>query len=180
MPSVLPGWSRKHLLAHIAANATALGHLVRWAATGEPTPMYSSSGERAAGIENGSRLPSGELTAWLRRSADELEGAMTRLSDEQWLAPVVTAQGRTVPALEVPWLRAREVGVHAVDLAMGVSFADLPAGFLDALCDDVIGKRGAGPGPVLILEAHRYRRALGAARGRRARHAGYSPGRPAG
>ncbi|MGH3214672.1 MAG: maleylpyruvate isomerase N-terminal domain-containing protein, partial [Trebonia sp.] len=33
-PSALPGWTRRHLLAHVAANAGALGNLVHWAATG--------------------------------------------------------------------------------------------------------------------------------------------------
>ncbi|MDT3442181.1 MULTISPECIES: maleylpyruvate isomerase family mycothiol-dependent enzyme [unclassified Pseudofrankia] len=152
-PSALPGWSRRHLLAHVAANADALGNLVHWAATGEPTPMYASPTERAAGIERGSRLSVRDLTAWLDRSASALEEAMTRLGDQQWQTPVVTAQGRTVPASEVPWLRAREVCVHAVDLATGLSFTDLPAGFLAALCDDVVGKRGTGPGPSLVLAA---------------------------
>jgi uncharacterized protein (TIGR03083 family) len=153
IPSALPGWNRKHLLAHLAANAGALGNLVRWAATGQPTAMYSAPGERAAGIEHGSRLPAGELTAWPHRSADALEESMSSLSDEQRQASVVTAQGRTVPASEVPWLRSREVYVHAADLATGLSFADLPAGFLAALCDDAAAKRGTGPGPALVLEA---------------------------
>jgi len=65
---------------------------------------------------------------------------------------VMTAQGRTVPAAEVPWMRSREVYVHAVDLATGLSFADLPAGFLAALCGDVVGKRKE-PGRALVLEA---------------------------
>ena len=89
--------------------------------------MYSSPGARAAGIEQGSRLPAGELTAWLRRSADALEEAMTRLTEDQWQASVLTAQGQAIPASEVPWMRSREVYVHVVDLATGVSFADLPA-----------------------------------------------------
>jgi maleylpyruvate isomerase len=152
-PSGLPGWTRKHVVAHVAANADALGNLVHWAATGERTPMYSSPGERAAGIEHGGRLPAAELTAWLRLSADTLESEMASLSDEQWQAPVVTAQGRTVPATELPWMRSREVCVHAIDLATGLSFADLPTDFLAALCDDVIGKRGGGPGPALVLRA---------------------------
>jgi len=152
-PSALPGWTRKHVLAHVAANADALGNLIRWAATGEPTPMYASPADRAAGIERGRQLPAGDLTAWLRHSADTLEEAMTRLSDEQWQAPVLTAQGRTVPATEVPWMRSREVYVHAVDLATGVVFADLPAGFLTALCDDVAGQRSKGHGPALVLAA---------------------------
>ena len=152
-PSGLPGWSRKHLLAHVAANAGALGNLIRWAATGEPAPMYSSPGARAAAIEQGSRLPAGELTAWLRRSADALEEAMTRLTGAQWQASVLTAQGQAIPASEVPWMRSREVYVHTVDLATGVSFADLPAGFLAALCDDAANKRDAAPSPALVLEA---------------------------
>lgn len=52
-PSALSGWTRKHVLAHVAANADALGNLVRWVATGEPIPMYASPADRAAGIERG-------------------------------------------------------------------------------------------------------------------------------
>jgi maleylpyruvate isomerase len=151
VPSALPGWTRGHLLAHVAANADGLGNLIHWAATGEPTPMYSSPEERAAGIERGPRLPGRDLQAWLDRSASALEDAMTRLSDEQWQASVTTAQGRTVPASEVPWMRAREACVHAVDLGTGVHFGDLPADFLIALCDDVVAKRGTSPGPSLVL-----------------------------
>jgi maleylpyruvate isomerase len=63
---------------------------------------------------------------------------------------VVTAQGRTVPATEIPWMRAREVCVHAVDLGAGITFGDLPADFTAALLADVVRKRaGAGEGPEL-------------------------------
>jgi maleylpyruvate isomerase len=123
-PCALPGWTRRRLIAHVAANAGALGNLVHWAATGEPTPMYASPRERAAGIENGAKLPAGELAGWLGRSADMLEEAMDRLTAEQWQVPVRTAQGRTVPAAEVPWLRSREVWIHAADLATGLSFGN--------------------------------------------------------
>jgi len=155
-PSALPGWTRRQLLAHVAANAGALGNLVHWAATGEPTPMYSSPAGRAAGIERGAQLPGAELGGWLRRAARGLDEAMAALSDQQWQAPVLTAQGRTVPATQVPWLRAREVYVHAVDLATGLSFAELPAGFCTALCADVVAKRASAQasGPALVLEAH--------------------------
>ncbi|WP_370416593.1 maleylpyruvate isomerase family mycothiol-dependent enzyme [Streptomyces fradiae] len=152
-PSALPGWTRAHVAAHVAANAEALSNLVHWAATGEPTPMYASPEERAAGIERGRALPAARLTAWLRRSADALEASMDELTDGQWRHEVVTAQGRTVPATELPWMRSREVCVHAVDLATGVTFADLPGDFLVALCDDVAAKRAAAPGPAVTLRA---------------------------
>ncbi|MFF5607464.1 maleylpyruvate isomerase N-terminal domain-containing protein [Streptomyces cellulosae] len=140
-PSVLPGWTRKHLVAHVAANADALGNLVHWAATGEETPMYASAEERAAGIAKGAALTADELRSWLTDSAQKLAAGLDGLTDEQWRHPVVTAQGRTVPATELPWMRAREVCVHAVDLGV-VTFADLPKGFLTALAAEIRAKRG--------------------------------------
>ncbi|MER7584203.1 maleylpyruvate isomerase family mycothiol-dependent enzyme [Kitasatospora sp. NPDC097691] len=140
--SALPGWTRKHLVAHLAANAEAIANLVHWARTGERTPMYGTPWERAAGIERGAGLGADELTRWFTESAANLAAAMSALPEEAWRAPVVTAQGRTVPASETPYLRAREVMVHAVDLATGVSFADLPDDFLRALEEDIRAKRG--------------------------------------
>lgn len=150
-PSGLPGWTRRHLLSHVAANADALGNLVRWAATGEPTPMYASPQARAQGIEDGLRLPDADLLARVSATAAALERGMDGLDDQAWSAPVQTAQGRTVAASEIPWLRARETCVHAVDLGVGVRFEDLPADFLVALCDDVVAKRKGGDGPALEL-----------------------------
>ncbi|BBB00750.1 hypothetical protein RVR_7874 [Actinacidiphila reveromycinica] len=139
--SALPGWTRKHLAAHVAANADALGNLVRWAATGERTPMYASAEERAAGIARGPGLTPDELRAWLAGSAHRLDAGLDALTGEQWRRRVVTAQGRTVPATELPWMRAREVCVHAADLGTGPSFADLPDGFLAALVDEIRDRR---------------------------------------
>jgi len=140
-PSTLPGWDRRHVLAHLAANADALQNLVRRAATGEAIPMYSSSTARAEAIEDGAKLAPPELLGWLQASSGQLETAMNALSYQQWEATVVTAQERAVPATEIPWLRAREVFVHLVDLKVGVPFAALPEGFLSALRDDITTKR---------------------------------------
>jgi maleylpyruvate isomerase len=48
-------------------------------------------------------------------------------------------QGREMPARDVPWMRAKEVWVHGVDLAAGLTFADVPTGLCAALVDDVHG-----------------------------------------
>ncbi|MGW4201102.1 maleylpyruvate isomerase N-terminal domain-containing protein [Streptomyces sp. NPDC004726] len=143
-PSSLPGWSRKHVVAHLAGNARGLHNLVRWARTGEPTPMYGSPEERLADIASGARLPADLLTARFEESATALAQAMADLSEAHWRTEVVTAQQRTVRAAEVPWLRAREVMVHAVDLGTGVRFADLPEEFRTALRDDIRARRGDG------------------------------------
>lgn len=156
--SALPGWTRRHLVAHVAANADAIGNLVQWAATGVERPMYASAQDRVAGIERGAAMPARELVSWLRGSVESLAEAMDRLTAEQWASPVRTAQGRIVPATETPWMRAREVCVHAVDLAVapgqgGVTFADLPDDFNRALCDDIRAKRAMAELPTAVADA---------------------------
>ena len=140
--SELPGWTRAHLVAHLAANAEALRNLLHWAATGEETPMYATPEQRNADIEAGAARPPAVLRRWFHEEAHALATDLGRLTEEQWQAGVRTAQGRDVPASEVPWMRAREVMVHAVDLGIGVTFADLPEDFLAALEADIRGKRG--------------------------------------
>jgi maleylpyruvate isomerase len=144
-PSSLPGWKRRHVIAHVAANADALGNLVHWARTGDATPMYASAEERVAGIERGALLSATALRDWLQRSADALDSAMETLTQQQWTRQVTTAQGRTVPASETPWMRAREVCVHVVDLDVDITFADLPGDFLASLVTEITAKRGDTP-----------------------------------
>ena len=74
--------------------------------------MYSSPHQRNADIEAGAHRPASDLRAWVEQSATRLAEAFAGLDAEQWERPVRTAQGRTVPASEIPWLRAREVMVH--------------------------------------------------------------------
>jgi maleylpyruvate isomerase len=149
-PSLLPGWTRRHVVAHVHFNALALTRLTSWARTGVESRMYASREQRAAEIEEGSRWDPDVLRSRVRESADALAAALDSLPDGAWRAQVVTAQGRTVPATEIPWMRAREVMVHTVDLGTGVTFADLPAGFTAALLADVVARRAAaGEGPDL-------------------------------
>ena len=150
-PSGLPGWTRAHLLSHVAANAAALGNLVTWARTGVVTPMYTSPEQRVADIAAGAALPASELVDRFERTAAELDDGWDRLTDDQWAAEVVTAQGRTVAASETPWMRAREAMVHAVDLDGGVGFADLPSDLCAALVTDIVEKRSTGGNPALII-----------------------------
>lgn len=146
-PSTLPGWSVGNLVAHIAANADALLNLVTWARTGVKTPMYASPEDRAKGIAKGDTLTPDEARAWLASSIASLAAGFESLSESHWRNEVVTAQGRTVPATEIPWMRSREGLIHAVDLDRGVTFADLPEDFLDALIAEISAKRGLGDLP---------------------------------
>jgi len=152
-PTALPGWTRRHLLAHLAANAGALRNLVYWARTGEERRMYASQQQRDADIAAGAERPAGDLRAWVQSSAAALAADLDSLPGPAWEATVITAQGVTRTAEQIPWMRVREVYVHAVDLAAGTAFADLPADFLAALLDDVTARRSAGGGPALAVAA---------------------------
>ena len=137
-PSALPGWSRAHVVAHLARNADALVNLCTWARTGIETPMYPSREARDAGIERTASMPADDLRALYRDTEARLAETVAVLPEEAWHGSVRNGQGRMVAAREIPFMRAKEVWVHGVDLAAGVSFADAPADFLCALVDDVL------------------------------------------
>jgi maleylpyruvate isomerase len=153
-PTALPGWSRRYLLSHIAANADALRNLAYWARTGEERRMYASNEQREADIAAGSLLPPAELRARLESSALALAADLDALPEQAWDAKVITAQGLSRSASEIPWMRNREVFIHGIDLNAGIRWADLPAGFLAALLDDVTARRSSvGGGPALAAAA---------------------------
>ena len=87
-PSLLPDWTRGHVLTHLARNADALRNLVHWARTGEKTRMYPSREARSADIEAGSG-----------RSADELRA--DTLADERAPGAPAFPVPRPVPLVAV-------------------------------------------------------------------------------
>jgi maleylpyruvate isomerase len=140
-PAGLPGWSRRHLVAHVHFNALAIGRLTQWAATGLDTPMYASREQRDAEIAEGAQRPAAELRAQARQSATAPAAALNSLDDAGWARYIVTVQGRRLPATELPWLRTREMAVHAVDLNVGLHLSDLSEDLLLALARDVLARR---------------------------------------
>ncbi|MHC8606316.1 maleylpyruvate isomerase family mycothiol-dependent enzyme [Paenarthrobacter ureafaciens] len=145
----LPGWTRRHVVAHVGYNARAIARLIEWAATGVETPMYFSPEARSHEIEFGSTLTPIALRNLFDHSAVHLSVEWRDLPDADWSNEVRTAQGRTVPASETAWMRTREVWVHAVDLDNGATFKDIPAPVLERLLKDITSTwrtRGADAG----------------------------------
>lgn len=153
-PSRLPGWTRAHVVGHLARNAEALTRLAGWARTGVETPMYPSRERRDADIEASARLPADRLRADLVDTAKALDAVFDQLDDQAWRATVRNAQGRTIPGTELPWMRVREVWLHAVDLDAGARMVDLPAELLAALLTEVTEALSDDPDcPAAVLEA---------------------------
>jgi maleylpyruvate isomerase len=137
-PSTLPGWTRRHVTAHVARNADALVNLLIWARTGTRTPMYRDPGQRRADIAISASQTADALRTDLFASARRLDAALDTMPNRCWTASVESASGRAIVAAEVPWLRTREVYVHVVDLQAGVSFTDVPVDVIEALIDDAV------------------------------------------
>lgn len=147
-PSPLPGWSRGHVLAHLARNADGLVNLLTWARTGVETPQYASVEARNADIEAGAGRPAAEQLADVRDSAARLAEAIAAMPVPAWAARVRTTSGRQLPAAGLVWGRLREVEVHHVDLAAGYSPADWPLAFALRLLREVaedLSRRDAAP-----------------------------------
>jgi maleylpyruvate isomerase len=135
-PSLLPGWSRGHVLTHLARHADAMVNLFTWVHTGRRTPAYASPQARAEGIEAGAGRPLTEQLADLRNSADRLARAAHDLPADQWAVELPLEHGPQVAA-RLPWRRLREVEVHHVDLVVGYTQADWPESFAHRLLHEV-------------------------------------------
>lgn len=155
-PSLLPGWDRRHVIAHVGYNARALIHLTGWAATGIERPMYASPQARNDEIELGAATlsPAALRQLCVQASAD-LDVEWRDLSPEAWHSEIRTAQGRVVPASSTVWMRTREVWLHAVDLDNGADYDDFPPELIDHLMADVLsnwrGRRAEEGIPNFVL-----------------------------
>jgi maleylpyruvate isomerase len=128
-PSLLPGWSRGHVLTHLARNADSLRNLLIWARTGVETPQYANAEARDEGIAAGAGRAAAVLLADLGDSASELAAEAARLSGADWTAEVHGRGGQGHPAWFTLWRRLSEVEIHHVDLGAGYRPADWPAEF---------------------------------------------------
>jgi maleylpyruvate isomerase len=151
-PSLLPGWSRGHVLTHVARNADSLLNLLTWAETGTPTPQYPSAEARAEGIEAGAGRPAHELTADIASSAKALFARARAVPDEAWLAMVDGLRGPAHPAWFVLNRRLFEVEVHHADLGANYGPQNWPDWFVSDELYRVTGDYTQNPAcPAAVL-----------------------------
>lgn len=159
--SSLPGWSRGHLLTHIARNADSLRNLLIWARTGVETPQYKSNEAREQGVIAGAGRPSAQLVEDLGASAAAFTAEAARLGDSDWAAEVRGLRGPPHPAWYTLLRRLTEVEVHHVDLDAGYGPADWPAAFAAESLERVAGDFSKPDSPAALLvsadSGHTYR-----------------------
>ncbi|MFI7340770.1 maleylpyruvate isomerase family mycothiol-dependent enzyme [Streptomyces sp. NPDC050085] len=120
-PSRLPGWSRGHVLAHLARNADALVNVL------VGRPMYVSAEARDADIER-------DAPRDLRTQVDDVHESAERFQavgaeDADWSRTVELRNGVKDTVSNVPFRRWIEVELHHVDLGIGYELEDLSEEF---------------------------------------------------
>ena len=128
-PSLLPGWTRAHVLAHLARGADAMRNLLVGVRSGQERPAYVSAEARQADIEYGAGMQAKELMADLADSAMALRTIARQLPDEGWQVPVRILDSAPFPAAQLLTRRLVEVELHHCDLGAGYGPADWPAAF---------------------------------------------------
>ena len=139
-PSLLPGWTRAHVVAHLTLNAEGLAGALEGVHEGRSVPMYASNERRDSDIAElskaslsllrdrflGSTTVIGE---WVEELADNLAGKVIER----------TPGGRRFPAGDVATMRTREVEIHHADLGLDYTAASWPAAFVVLLLDSRAG-----------------------------------------
>jgi maleylpyruvate isomerase len=164
-PSLLPGWSRAHVIAHVGYNARAISRLVEWAETGVETPMYVSAEAREREIAFGATLSDRALRHLSDHAAVQLDVAWRDLPDDRWDATVRSGLGREIPVSETVWLRTRELWLHAIDLDNGARGRDVPRSVQRRLLEDVFGAWGVRGEPAAAALATDTGERFGSAEG---------------
>ncbi len=130
--SLLPGWSRGHVLTHLARNADSHVGLFAAAATGSVADQYPGGvAGRGRDIEAGADRPIGELVADVRDSIGRLEASWAAATDLAWSGRARSTVGDEMTMAGLPFRRWRETEVHHADFGLaGFTFDDWSSGYV--------------------------------------------------
>jgi maleylpyruvate isomerase len=130
-PSLLPNWSRAHVLSHLARNAEGLKRFFVAAEDGCVGEQYPGGRiKRDADIDDGARRDFGDIVSEVRSSIWNLEGAWARASAEVWASKGRLLTGAEVTLEESVFRRWREVVVHTSDLGYDYTWAEWPTDYV--------------------------------------------------
>lgn len=131
--SLLTGWTRAHVAAHLALNALALEGVLNGVAANNPVPMYPSQDVRNQDIEDLAAAGPSEVRSQTLRSVSCFAAAAEDFPQDKAEEPVERVPGGTTfPAGAALSMRWREVEIHHADLGAGYSHHDWPLEFAEA------------------------------------------------
>lgn len=125
--SLLPGWTRGHVLTHVARNADSYVRAFEAASRGEVCDRYPGGVEgRERDIAEGALRDPERIVADLRASIYRLEGAWAGADGSTWAGATRNNSGALERISDTVFLRWREVVVHHADLGLGYGIEDWP------------------------------------------------------
>ncbi|MFV0462383.1 MAG: maleylpyruvate isomerase N-terminal domain-containing protein [Nostocoides sp.] len=139
-PSLCTGWSRAHVLSHLARNAEGFAGAIRGVREGRDVPVYSNDAARDGDIKVGATYDPGRILAELRESSQDLSGLLATIGPEEDSPVHRTPAGLVFRLGDLPRMRLREVAYHHIDLAAGFTFDDLEPELLDAFLHDEVDR----------------------------------------
>ena len=149
-PSLLPGWTRAHVVAHLALNAFALARVIDGVVHGHPVAMYESDEQRDVDIAELARADPAALRERHLSAVTEFDDAVGRIHDEHWSDRIERLPGGPAwPMVTVVPTRRREVELHHADLGTSYTPGEFPDDFVVELLD-VVTVDQAGSGPFLV------------------------------
>ncbi len=153
-PSLLPAWSRGHVITHLARHADACTHALHGVLNGEDVWMYSSQERRDADIEAGAGRTSEELREDAAASWGRLLEAMNELHPRHLDVPIARLPGGEpfLPVRALAEVRWTEVEVHHADLGTGYTPSDWPVELALLLIARRQRELGLG-GPSMVLSS---------------------------
>lgn len=146
-PSLLPGWTRAHVVAHVALNGHALAEVLDGVAHGQQVAMYPSNEQRDADIEKLAAVQPEDLRDQLYAATTAFADAVQVMEPEHWDAWFDrTPDGPSMPVVDIVATRRREIEVHHADLGTSYTAADWPEDFVLELLDAVsVDQATSGP-----------------------------------
>lgn len=152
-PSLCEGWSRGHVLSHVARNADGLVALVGALVDRTGATMYASRPARDAEIDAGADRAVPELVTDVEQTASTLALELPRLGPEHGDRPLERTPGEIRgTAADIPLMRLREVVFHHVDLDAGFGFDDVEPDLVRLFLDEEVQRvREAGDAPDVTL-----------------------------
>lgn len=141
-PSLLPGWTRAHVVAHLTLNAEGLAGVLHGAHLGEPRTMYASQEARDGDIAELAGAAPAELRERFLASIGVFGQALDAMHEADWAGRFErTPGGQDIALANLPLMRVREVEIHHADLDAGYKAADWPEAFRILLLESMT-KRG--------------------------------------
>ncbi len=146
-PSLLPGWSRAHVVAHLALNGYAMAGVLDAVGRGETGVMYESDDRRNSDIHELVEADAADLRDQLFAATTAFSDAVAAVDEDRWDGVFSRTPGAPAwPAATIVATRRREVEIHHADLGAAYTRHAWPDDFVSELLDVVsVDQADAGP-----------------------------------